>query len=145
MRFLNPRFLRTIVWGLLLALALSTSFRLPSEDDPARAPADVFRQVIGNLKQDEIFLDDFERTQRIEKRKMASDPTPSNITATRLFPAGPGMGKIVVSVDGKPTNLTIYREELEKLEKYLAWAAEDGASQKDAYVRWEHKRKERFD
>ncbi|HTQ97108.1 MAG TPA: hypothetical protein VMH89_09885 [Candidatus Acidoferrum sp.] len=144
MRRSNLKPLRYLILTYLIAFAFSTSSATHSQD-PAAAPFDFFSKVISNLKQSEIFLDDFERTQRVEKRRMASDPTPWNTTATRMFPAGPGMGKIVVSVDGKPTDPPTYRAELEKLEKYLAWAAQDGAAQKDAYLRAEHKRKERFD
>jgi hypothetical protein len=140
----NPKSLRYLILPYLLVFALSNSTATQSQD-PAPAPSDFFSHVISNLKQSEIFLDDFERTQRVEKRRVAIDPTPWNTTVTRMFPAGPGMGKIVISVDGKPTDPPIYRAELEKLEKYLAWATQDGAAQKDAYLRAEHKRKERFD
>jgi hypothetical protein len=144
MRCSDPKLLRYLILTYLIAFALATCPAMYSQD-PAPAHPDFFSPVISNLKQSETFLDDFERTQRIEKRRTASDPAPWNTTTTRMFPAGPGVGKIVVSVDGKPTDPSIYRAELEKLEKYLAWAAQDGAAQKDAYLRAEHKRKERFD
>jgi hypothetical protein len=52
--------------------------------------------------------------------------------------------KLAFTLDGKPPDAEIYRGELEKLEKYLAWLIEDGPSQKEVYIKAEHKRKERF-
>jgi hypothetical protein len=112
---------------------------------PPSAPSDFFTHVIANQKTSEAFLDEYERTQRIEKRKTGSDPSPWNTTVLRLIPAGPGMGKIVLSVDDKPTDSAVYRAELEKFEKYLIWAAQDGSAQKEAYAKAERKRKDRFD
>jgi hypothetical protein len=138
--------------GLLLIAAVLCSFLTPcaaplSSQDPSRAatPSELFTRVISNQKNCEVLLDEYERTERVEKRKTASESTPSYTTVLRLFPAGPGMGKIVLSVDNRPTDSSTYRDELEKLEKYLAWAAEDGAAQKDAYARAQRKRKERFE
>jgi hypothetical protein len=107
--------------------------------------AELFDQVVANQKKGETLLDQYERVQRIEKRKMGGDADPSTTTCYRLFPAGPAVDKIPLSPDGKPANAEIYRSELEKLEKYLVWAIQDGESQKDAYARAERKRKERFD
>jgi hypothetical protein len=138
--------LSRLALGLTLLLALSVSLPLSAKpQDPPAASSDFFIKVIANLKKSEISLDEFERTQKVEKRKTASDPSPLNTIATRLFPAGPGMGKIVVSIDGKPTEPATLRDELEKFEKYLAWAAQEGPAQKDAYARAERKRKDRFD
>lgn len=106
--------------------------------------SDLFNRVIANQKKAEALLDEYERTQRIEKRATGADPDPVT-TRYRLFPGGPAVDKLPLSPDGKPADSDSYRNDLEKLEKYLAWAAEDGSSQKDAYARAQHKRKERFD
>jgi hypothetical protein len=107
--------------------------------------SDLFNQVLANQKQGETQLDQYERIQRIEKRRMGGDSDPSTTTCYRLFPAGPALEKIPLSPDGRPANSATYRSDLEKLEKYLVWAMEDGSAQKDAYARAERKRKERFD
>lgn len=111
----------------------------------AAASSDLFNQVVANQKKGEALLDEYERIQRIEKRHMGGSTDPATTTCYRLFPAGPALNKIPLSPDGKPTNSEAYRSDLEKLEKYLVWAVEDEAPQKDAYARAERKRKERFD
>ena len=115
-------------------------------DTPASSPAppDAFTRVVGNQKQSETLMDEYERVQRIEKRRTASDPTVTT-TCWRLFPTGVGIDKIPLGADGKPTNAETYHNDLEKLLKYLTWVAEDGEAQKEAYQRAERKRKERFD
>lgn len=125
----------------VLYAAGQTSTPTPS---PATSP-DLFNQVVANQKRGETLLDQYERVQRIETRRMGGDPGPPKTTCYRLFPAGPAIDKIPLSPDGKPTTPEIYRSDLQKLEKYLVWAMEDGAAQKDAYVRAERRRKERFD
>jgi hypothetical protein len=140
-----PRILRL---ALLFFFLASFSPPLSSQDPPKPmnpTASLLFTHVIDNQKTNEAFLDEYERTQHIEKRRTGSDTKPWNTTVTRLIPAGPGMGKIVVSVDGKPADSEVYRADLEKLQRYLVWAAQDGPPQKDAYAKAEHKRKERFD
>ena len=39
----------------------------------------------------------------------------------------------------------MYREDLEKLEKYLLWAAQGGPAQQEAYAKAQRKRRERHD
>ena len=112
--------------------------------DCTSTTSDLFNRVISNQKKAEAFLDEYERTQRIEKKSHGADPDPAT-TCYRLFPGGPAVDKLPLSPDGKPADSDSYRNDLEKLEKYLTWAAEDGSSQKDAYARAQHKRKERFD
>ena len=74
--------------------------------------------MIANQKKAEAFLDEYERTQRIEKRATGSDPDPAT-TCYRLFPGGPAVDKLPLSPDGKPADSDSYRNDLEKLEKYL--------------------------
>lgn len=105
----------------------------------------LFDRVVGKQKQSELELDGYERMQRIELRKTGSDPGPYATKVLRLFPAGPAINKIALSPDGRPISTESYRSELDKLEKYLLWAMQDGAAQKDAYAKAERKRRERFD
>jgi len=130
--------------ALLTPVLFATGQNAAPTPSPATAPH-VFNEVVANQKKGEALLDEYERIQRIEKRRMGGDSDPSTTMCYRLFPAGPAVDKIPLSPDAKPTNVELYRSELEKLEKYLVWASEDGASQKDAYARAERKRKERFD
>lgn len=132
--------------SVLLLPVLFAIGQTPAPTSPTTSP-DLFSPVVANQKKGEALLDEYERTQRIEKRHVGSAGAadPATITCFRLFPAGPAVDKIPLSADGKPTNPETYRSDLEKLEKYLLWAMEDGSAQKDAYARAEHKRKERFD
>jgi len=54
----------------------------------------------------------------------------------RSHPVGP---------NGKPVDAAAYRAELEKLERALSWAAEDGRAQREAYEKVAKKQKERSD
>jgi hypothetical protein len=117
----------------------------PAQEASPGSSSDLFTRVTTNQKKSEVLLDEYERAQRVERRRTGSDPTPWNTTVWRLFPTGSGVDKIVLSVDGKAPSAENYRGELEKLEKYLVWVEQDGASQKEAYARAERKRKERFD
>jgi hypothetical protein len=138
---------RRLGWTLAISLA-STSYG----QDPASAPllqpearGDVFDRVIANEKRMEIALDEYERTQKVEIRRTGNDSKPSELKVWRVFPAGPAVHKLPISVDGSPVNPEIYRADLEKLEKYLLWAAQDGVGQQEAYAKAQHKRKERND
>jgi hypothetical protein len=130
------------VLASLFFLASPSTAQESSNPTGTSTASDLFNRVIANQKKAEVLLDEYERTQRIEKKATGADPDPA-ITCYRLFPGGPAVDKVPLSPDGKPPDG--YRNDLEKLEKYLAWAAEDGLSQKDAYARAQHKRKERFD
>ena len=146
LRFSFPDTLKlTVLLGVLLAYIPLAIPQQPSDDTAAAGPSDFFGRVIANQKKSEIVLDDYARTQRVEKRRTGSDRDPWNIACWRLFPMGTGVYKIALGPDGKPSDGDGYRSELEKLEKYLAWVVEDGPSQKEAYARAEHKRKERFE
>ncbi|GAC1700908.1 MAG: hypothetical protein NVS9B4_03220 [Candidatus Acidiferrum sp.] len=116
-------------------------------DTPAGAPTDaethaLFDRVIENQKADEAALDTYERLERTEIRK--TGPTPGQeVKVTRVVPAGTGVDHIPVGPDGKPGDLSAYRAELEKLEKALAWAAETGHAQHEAYEKIAKRRKDR--
>jgi len=147
-----PRRARRYLANVLILAALFTliapqiSAQKPSDPSGGSATApDSFTRVIGNEKQSENLMDEYERTERVEKRRTASDPSPLSTTCWRLFPIGVGFEKIAVGADGKAPKSEVYRNELEKLEKYLAWVAQDGEGQKEAYQKAERKRKERFE
>ena len=141
-----------VVTGVLGAICLATpgalSVRAQSALDPHSAvvqPADVFSQVITQQKKSEAELDQFSRVQRVESRKPGSDTSATDTRVFWLFPNGTGVSKLPLTPEGKPPDSAVFRAELEKLEKYLSWAVEDGQSQRDAFAKAEKKRKERFD
>jgi hypothetical protein len=128
----------------LAVLAILSRGQESSNPPDTSTASELFKRVISNQKKSEALLDEYERTQHIEKKTAGTDSDPTT-TCYRLFPAGPAITKVLLAPDGKPPHSDGYRYDLEKLEKYLAWAAADGASQKDAYAKAQRKRKERFD
>jgi hypothetical protein len=134
--------------GFFLSLLFVASLARPQDPAPSVSPpgvSDLFGRVIANQKKSEANLDQFERTQSVERRKTGSDRDPLDMKVLRNFPSGPGVNKITLSIDGKPINAESYLSDLEKLEKYLVWVAEEGPAQKEAYAKAERKRKERFE
>ena len=106
---------------------------------------DLFAQVIANQKQVDTALNLYERIERVEIRKTGSDPKPGEVKVWRVFPAGTGMSRILLSPEGTPTGAANYRAALEKLETTQVWAAQDGPAQREAYNKVEKRRKERND
>ncbi|HYL64903.1 MAG TPA: hypothetical protein VE077_19990 [Candidatus Methylomirabilis sp.] len=100
------------------------------------------RVLSNQIKGDEA-LNLYERIERVETRKSASDPQPTEVKISRVVPAGTGVDHIPVGADGKPTDPDAYLRELVKLEHALSWAAEDGHAQREAYEKVEKKQKER--
>lgn len=100
-------------------------------------------RVVANQKQNDRAMDVYERIERVEIRKTGSDAQPSNVKIARVIPAGTGAGKAAVGPDGKPTNATLYRTELERIAKALAWASEEGRAQREAYEKIAKKKRER--
>lgn len=120
----------------------------PSEQPDAsttRSPSDVFATVIANQKRTEAAQDTYERIQRVEIRHAGGDPNPSEVKVWRIFPFGTGTDKIPLTQEAKPINDESYRSDLEKLEKLLVWAAQTGSAQREAYAKFDRKRKERTD
>jgi hypothetical protein len=107
--------------------------------------SDILNQVIANQKKTDAALDIYERIERVEIRKTAGDPKPPEEKVWRVFPAGTGTDKILMAPDGTPRNATSYRADLEKLERLLAWAAQQGPGQQEAYARLDRRRMERND
>jgi hypothetical protein len=114
---------------------------LQSELDEQRA---LLERVIANQKKNDIAQFTYERLERLEIHKGAA-LQPAEVKTTRAVPAGTGIDRIPVGPDGKPVDAAAYRAELEKLERALAWAAEDGRAQRDAYEKIAKKQKERSD
>jgi hypothetical protein len=139
---------RTILLASLLAAGGGPSLAqdapvpvLQSEADDART---LLEHVIANQKKDDLEQFNYERLERLEIHKGAASQPPE-IKTTRAVPAGTGIDRIPVGPDGKPVDAAAYRADLEKLERALSWAAEDGRAQREAYEKIAKKQKERSD
>jgi hypothetical protein len=134
---------------LIAAIFLALSRNAPAQDvssEPPRTEAEkraLFEQVVANQKKNDQALEVYERIERVELRKNTSDPKSAEVKISRVVPAGTGTDRIPVGPGGKPTDAAAYRAELKKLEHMLAWAAESGRAQQDAYAKIAKKRKER--
>ena len=136
----------TGVLALLLSGSASFGQSAPSEQPAAGDSGEngeLFRQVIANQKQVDANMNTYERVERVEIRKTGSDPNPSEVRVWRVFPAGTGTSKIPLTTEAKPASAESYRAALEKLQTTLAWAAETGPAQREAYARVEKRKKER--
>lgn len=100
-------------------------------------------RVLANEKKSDEAMNFYERIERVETRKVATDPLSGVIKVSRVVPAGTGVDHIPIGPDGKPTDVDAYHSELVKLEKALSWACDDGHAQRDAYEKIARKRKER--
>jgi len=150
-RFLSTRsFKRSYVVAAAMAvlslppLNLVACFAQAPAGNPPEQP-DLFAQIIANQKQVDANLNMYERIERLEIRKTASDPTPAEVKVWRVFPSGTGMSKILLGPEGRAASPESYRSALEKLETTLLWAAQDGPAQREAYNKVERRRKERND
>jgi hypothetical protein len=115
---------------------------LQSEVDEQRA---LLERVIANQKRNDLAQFTYERLERLEIRKGAGGSQAPELKITRAIPAGTGIDRIPVGPDGKPVDAAAYRAELEKLERALSWASEDGRAQREAYEKIAKKQKERSD
>jgi hypothetical protein len=114
---------------------------------PAQTDAEkraMLDRVIANQKKNDDGQAVYERIERSETHK-GSTNTPPEVKITRAIPAGTGVDHIPVGPDGKPTDAAAYRAELEKLERSLLWASEDGRPQREAYDKIAKKQKDRAD
>ena len=112
----------------------------------AAAPSrEVMSHVIDGLKEAERAQYLYERIERVETRKQAGDADPQSVRISRVIPAGTGMAKIPLGLDGKPADAEAYRAELDKLLKSLAWVVETGQAQREAYQKIQKKQKDRDD
>jgi hypothetical protein len=123
----------------------TTAAQAPVDSSPAAQSDDEKRamlgRVIANQKKNDAAEMVYERIERKEIRK--SPGAPPEIKISRVVPAGTGVAHIPLGPDGKPTDANQYRTELEKLEHSLAWAAEEGRAQHDAYEKIAKKQKDR--
>jgi hypothetical protein len=101
-------------------------------------------RVIANQKGNEQAQLIYERVERVESRKGAPGAAPET-KIMRAVPAGTGTARLPVGPEGKPADNAAYRNELEKLEKSLVWAADEGRAQREAYDKVNKKQKERAD
>jgi hypothetical protein len=115
---------------------------LQSEVDEQRA---LLERVIANQKRNDLAQFTYERLERLEIRKGVAGSQGPEIKTSRAIPAGTGIDRIPMGPDGKPLDAVAYRAELEKLERALSWASEDGRAQREAYEKIAKKQKERSD
>jgi hypothetical protein len=111
---------------------------------PSATP-EMMSHVIDGLKEAERALYLYERIERVESRKQSGDANPQNVRVSRVIPAGTGIAKLSLGLDGKPADSAVYRAELEKLVKSLTWAAATGQPQREAYQKVQKKQKDRDD
>jgi len=117
------------------------------DSTPAISPAKpgLFDRVISSQKKNEEALDVYERIERLEVRKNASEPAPTSVRIARAIPSGTGIYRVVVGPDGQPTDASAYRTDLARLEKSLALLVNNNRSQRDAAEKFAKKKKERND
>jgi hypothetical protein len=99
-------------------------------------------RVIANQKKNDKGESIYERVERKEIRRGPTGTSPE-IKVTRNVPAGTGVDHVTLGPDGKPGDAAAYHAELEKLERSLVWATEDGRAQREAYEKSEKRKKER--
>jgi hypothetical protein len=140
--------------AILLASMLAAPAAVRSGQDAPAAPVlqsevqeqqELLEHVIANQKRNDLAQFTYERLERLEIRKTSNSAQAPELKTARAIPAGTGIDRIPVGPDGKPVDAAAYRAELEKLEKALSWASEDGRSQREAYDKIAKKQKERSD
>lgn len=118
----------------------------PSMTGPNEAgKLSLLERVIANQKKNDAVQATYERIERLEIRKGIGGVQPPEVKISRAVPAGTGIDRIPLGPDGKPQDPKAYRAELQKLERALSWAAEDGRAQREAYEKIAKKQKERSD
>jgi hypothetical protein len=138
---------RAILLASLLAAGVGISLAqdAPVTQGEVDQQPTLLERVIANQKKDDLAQANYERLERLEIHKGTAGSQPPEIKTTRAVPAGTGIDRIPVGPDGKPVDAAAYRAELEKLERALSWAAEDGRAQREAYEKIAKKQKERAD
>ena len=150
--FQNQITMRASILILVTGLALPFApFSMAQDSAPPSPPQTqeertaLLDRVVSNQKRSDEAMNLYERIERRELRKNASDPQPSEVKIARVVPAGTGVDHIPVGPDGKPLDPAAYRAELEKLERALAWAVREGPPQREAYEKVAKKQRERSD
>ena len=144
--YFSPRVLLTMMSVATLAgPTLQDAFTKTTEAGVPSAPPtrEIMSHVIDGLKEAERAQYIYERIERVESRKQAGDLNPQLVRISRVIPAGTGIAKIPLGLDGKPGDADAYRAELDKLLKSLAWAVENGQTQREAYQKIQKKQKDR--
>ena len=145
----RSRAIRSGLLGLVLAaVGPCPGFAQKAIVDPRSTSIqspDLFAQVISQQKKSEAQLDQFSRIQRVESRKPGPSSTETDTRVFLLFPNGTGLSKLPLTAEGKPPDSTVYRGEMERLEKYLSWIVQDGQPQREAVAKAQKRRKDRFD
>jgi hypothetical protein len=140
---------RAILFASLLAacggVSQAQDALAPELQSHANEAGTLLEHVIANQKRNDLVQATYERLERLEIHKGVAGSQPPEIKTTRAVPAGTGIDRIPVGPDGKPVDAAAYRAELEKLERALSWAAEDGRAQREAYEKIAKKQKERSD
>ena len=136
--------------GLVAATWISARAQQPSPKGGGSSAApdssgEVIRDVVSGVKEGEHALYLYERIERVESRREASDSLPQSVRVSRVVPAGTGMAKIPLGADGHPADTDAYRSELTKLLNSLTWAAAEGQPQREAYQKIQRKQKDRDD
>jgi hypothetical protein len=151
---LGTRWARLLSWSLAIVALVLLGVSIGYGQDPVVPPepavktdakVDQFARVIESQKDMEAALDEYQHTEKVEIRKTGSDAKPSEVRVSRVFPAGPAASKLLLSVNDRPVSAEVYRADLERLERYLVWAAQGGAGQQEAYAKAQRKRRERND
>lgn len=135
-----------LVAGLLPALAATSAAQDSAAPVPPQTEAEktaLLDRVLANEKKGDEAMNFYERVERVEIRKNASDSPSALVKVSRVVPAGTGVDHIPIGPDGKPADLDAYHAELLKLERALSWASDDGHDQQDAYEKIAKKQKER--
>jgi hypothetical protein len=114
-----------------------------SEPTLAAERSKLLDRVLNNQKKDEEALEVYERLERLETRKNASDPVPASIKISRVIPSGTGMDKIPVNADGRPADRAAYRTRLEGLEHALTLLLNNSRAQQEAVEKYAKRQKER--
>jgi hypothetical protein len=141
---MRPRTLALFAACLSICAAALPAQEL-SQEQPPQTEAEkhaLLERVIANQKKNDEAQNTCERLERLEVRK-GPVGTPPEIKFSRAVPAGTGVDHIPVGPDGKPVDPAAYRADLEKLERALVWAAEEGHAQHDAYEKIAKKQKDR--
>ena len=135
-----------LVAAFFLACTSSLSAQgLSVAQAPAQTEAEkraLLDRVIANQKKNDEEQAVYERLEHLESRK-AAPGAPPEVKVSRAIPAGTGVDRIPVGPDGKPIDAAAYRAELEKLERSLLWASEEGRAQREAYDKINKKQKDR--
>ncbi len=133
---------------LAFALAPATSAQADTANAFSASPHKVpglFDRVIENQKKDEVALDEFERIERLEIKKTASDPQLTSLKISRVIPSGTGMYHALLDAEGKPPDAAAYRTNLEQLEKALCLIVNNAQSQRAALDKYGKKKRDRDD